>query len=436
MEKMLRQNGIESDSCYNGQEALDYLKHHTPSIIFMDHTMPGMNGLEVVKILKKTPNTATIPVLMFTAKSGEVYCSQARALGAIDVLPKKLEQKHIEQALTQLGMMPSQKSHSQANDFLNSGYEDINIDEDLTFTSPQAIEEIVQKAISNTFKSILRPHISERMYVGFAEQNETQKIQQNQHIKKLSHEFHSKLSVLNESVGNLAESFQEGFNLQASKNTSRHSTLIYTLVVFFAGLGASNWLLWKQNNELVDRQKQFASTTTNLTSQLSELKEELKQEQKNLNTDTIARLNQITASRVAAKVPSGEIFEKINLGEWEPTIHAFSATTAKNYTFFLKPDGSIVDYVPTSFYLEKNCFGEAFVEPSPGKVFRSGLKQLWYAGLDESTQYITPLSQKHGNEKCQTYAGEAINLQPLLKNDTSVTGVEIRRYSLNFSFTE
>ena len=57
----------------------------------MDHEMPGMDGLEAVSTIKENPATATIPIMMYTAQQGELYVGQARALGALGVLPKQLE---------------------------------------------------------------------------------------------------------------------------------------------------------------------------------------------------------------------------------------------------------------------------------------------------------------------------------------------------------
>ena len=65
------------------EQALDYLTHQQPDVIFMDHLMPGMDGFQAVQAIKNNPRTATIPIMMYTSQEGELYLSQARALGAI-----------------------------------------------------------------------------------------------------------------------------------------------------------------------------------------------------------------------------------------------------------------------------------------------------------------------------------------------------------------
>ena len=105
LQRLLEKYQITVDFAESGEEALDYLKHHMVDAIFMDHTMPGMDGLETVVAIKSNPRTATIPVMMYTAKEGEVYVSQARALGAIGVLPKQVQPGVLFEMLRKLGLV-------------------------------------------------------------------------------------------------------------------------------------------------------------------------------------------------------------------------------------------------------------------------------------------------------------------------------------------
>ncbi len=105
LQKLLQKYGIGVDFAESGEDALDYLKHHVVDAIFMDHTMPGMDGLETVVAIKSNPRTATIPVMMYTANEGEVYVGQARALGALGVLPKQVQPGVLEGMLERLGLL-------------------------------------------------------------------------------------------------------------------------------------------------------------------------------------------------------------------------------------------------------------------------------------------------------------------------------------------
>ena len=110
LSKMLRRYGIHVDLAETAEEALDFLRHQRPDVIFMDHMMPGMDGLAAVKIIKDDPKTATIPIIMYTSKEGEVYVGQARALGAIGILPKEVEPSELYQVLRNLHLVPERRS--------------------------------------------------------------------------------------------------------------------------------------------------------------------------------------------------------------------------------------------------------------------------------------------------------------------------------------
>src|SRR5262245_59164239 len=88
--------------------ALDYLKHSRPDVVFLDHNMPGIDGFEALEAIKTNPATATIPVMMYTSQEGELYVGQARALGALGVLPKTVQPVEVAQVLRTLHLIPSE----------------------------------------------------------------------------------------------------------------------------------------------------------------------------------------------------------------------------------------------------------------------------------------------------------------------------------------
>jgi CheY-like chemotaxis protein len=99
---MLEVHDLIVDSAESAEDAIDYLGDNRPDIIFMDHEMPGMDGLEAVSTIKNNPETASIPIMMYTAQEGEVYVGQARALGAVGVLPKHIEPVEVSKVLESL----------------------------------------------------------------------------------------------------------------------------------------------------------------------------------------------------------------------------------------------------------------------------------------------------------------------------------------------
>ncbi len=106
---MLEKYDIEVDMAESAEQAIEYLKHGRPDAIFMDHLMPGMDGLQAVKAIKSNPQTATIPIMMYTSQEGELYVGQARALGAMGVLPKQVRPVDVSKVLYELHLLPDRR---------------------------------------------------------------------------------------------------------------------------------------------------------------------------------------------------------------------------------------------------------------------------------------------------------------------------------------
>jgi CheY-like chemotaxis protein len=107
--RMLEGYALQVDSSESAELALEYLRQTKPDVIFMDHLMPGMDGFQAIQAIKSDPGTATIPVVMYTSQEGELYVSQARALGAVGVLPKTVKQADVSRVLYQLRLLPDRR---------------------------------------------------------------------------------------------------------------------------------------------------------------------------------------------------------------------------------------------------------------------------------------------------------------------------------------
>ena len=86
--KQMLQTEYEVILAENGKEALEKIQEHkeTLSLVLMDILMPVMNGLDVLKELRKDPEISKIPVIVVTSEqSAEV---ESLKLGAIDFIPK------------------------------------------------------------------------------------------------------------------------------------------------------------------------------------------------------------------------------------------------------------------------------------------------------------------------------------------------------------
>lgn len=66
---VLHARGYQVVAARDGAQALDKAVREEPDLVILDVMMPGMSGYEVCRRLRANPRTASIPVLMFTAKS-------------------------------------------------------------------------------------------------------------------------------------------------------------------------------------------------------------------------------------------------------------------------------------------------------------------------------------------------------------------------------
>jgi phosphate regulon transcriptional regulator PhoB len=91
----LRQEGFDVDSVGRGDAALERVRKHPPDLLLLDLMLPGMDGLEVVRVLKRDPATARVPVVMLTAKGEEVDRIVGFELGADDYIPKPFSPREV-----------------------------------------------------------------------------------------------------------------------------------------------------------------------------------------------------------------------------------------------------------------------------------------------------------------------------------------------------
>lgn len=77
----------------NGEDFLSYLESDACDLILLDLMLPGMDGLEICKKLKKTTSTENIPVIMLTAKGEESDILTGLELGADDYIIKPFSPK-------------------------------------------------------------------------------------------------------------------------------------------------------------------------------------------------------------------------------------------------------------------------------------------------------------------------------------------------------
>ena len=84
----LEREGYKIVKALSGEEALRNSRSEKPNLILLDLMLPGIDGLEVLKRLKKDSKTANIPTVLLTAKGEEADIVTGLELGADDYITK------------------------------------------------------------------------------------------------------------------------------------------------------------------------------------------------------------------------------------------------------------------------------------------------------------------------------------------------------------
>ena len=82
VETRLRIEGMEPIRCPGGREALGRIGVEPIDAVILDIMMPDVDGYEVLRHIRSTPSTATLPVIFLTAKSTPADIEKGLALGA------------------------------------------------------------------------------------------------------------------------------------------------------------------------------------------------------------------------------------------------------------------------------------------------------------------------------------------------------------------
>jgi two-component system phosphate regulon response regulator PhoB len=84
----LQTEGFDIRRVANGEEALAAALNYKPDLVLLDVMMPKVSGFDVLDILRNTPETANLKVIMLTALSQQSDKDRAQSLGVDDYLVK------------------------------------------------------------------------------------------------------------------------------------------------------------------------------------------------------------------------------------------------------------------------------------------------------------------------------------------------------------
>lgn len=89
----LQKEGYKVVCCDHGERAIEVIKKESPALVILDLMLPGIDGLEVCKVIKQDERTRDIPIIMLTAKSEETDVVVGLQIGADDYITKPFSPK-------------------------------------------------------------------------------------------------------------------------------------------------------------------------------------------------------------------------------------------------------------------------------------------------------------------------------------------------------
>src|SRR6516225_8780603 len=89
--RRLRRHDYDVALARSGREAIELLARRSFDLVLLDIMMPGMNGLEVLKFLRRVDTLVDLPIIMVTAKGESEDMVEAFELGANDYVTKPLD---------------------------------------------------------------------------------------------------------------------------------------------------------------------------------------------------------------------------------------------------------------------------------------------------------------------------------------------------------
>lgn len=88
LRSVLEQDGYHVMEAYDGMTAIELAKAHQPDLILMDVIMPGLNGFQATRKIRKDPSTHSIPIIIISATEQPTEQFWLTKLGANDFLGK------------------------------------------------------------------------------------------------------------------------------------------------------------------------------------------------------------------------------------------------------------------------------------------------------------------------------------------------------------
>lgn len=149
--------GVKLYSAGNGKEAIRKYKKHNPDFIFMDVQMPGLNGFEATKEIRKLPSGKEVPIIGLSAGAAEGDKEKALNSGMNDYIIKPIKKGQIQKMINRWASIPIEPPPPVADDIPEQGYNLENLRNKLQLDEKSYIEikKVIRNALVEADKKIL-----------------------------------------------------------------------------------------------------------------------------------------------------------------------------------------------------------------------------------------------------------------------------------------
>ena len=150
----LSREGYRVECAGTGEEAIEIIKRKQPDLMVLDLMLPGIDGFEVAKFLKRDPETSNIPIVMLTAKTEEADVLTGLEMGADDYVTKPFSPRILAariKAVLRRDMLALPEENSAVrihNLVVHSGRREVLVDDKpvrLTFTEFGILNALVRR---------------------------------------------------------------------------------------------------------------------------------------------------------------------------------------------------------------------------------------------------------------------------------------------------
>ncbi|HEX2645464.1 MAG TPA: response regulator [Thermoanaerobaculia bacterium] len=115
----LEKEGFQVETARRGDAGLDAIRREAPDLVLLDLMLPGVDGLELTRLLKRESATSRVPIVMLTARGEEVDRIVGLELGADDYIPKPFSPREV--VLRVKAVLRRQQSDEVPADLLEIG---------------------------------------------------------------------------------------------------------------------------------------------------------------------------------------------------------------------------------------------------------------------------------------------------------------------------